>query len=158
MFPLNYTEELFIHRDTHCNGNALTLASSFVKATMPLEAQLDDELSFDVGDVIEIIEPLDEGWAKGRNGAMTGTFPLSFTKPYVSNASLSAPVFPDDAVVKHSPQVKSTSDIFSYKEKSAEKSAAHYPAVPKKPVYVKQPAKGTVSNKTFSKAAASPFN
>ena len=51
------------------------------KAIMNLNAQLDEELSFSIGDEITITEVLDGGsWYKGCIGSNTGTFPASFVQ------------------------------------------------------------------------------
>lgn len=48
---------------------------------MNLTAQLDEELSFSVGDEITILETMDDGsWYKGRLGDDVGTFPAAFVR------------------------------------------------------------------------------
>lgn len=48
---------------------------------MNLNAQLDEELSFVVGDEITILEVTDNGtWYKGRLGNSVGTFPAAFVQ------------------------------------------------------------------------------
>lgn len=51
------------------------------RATMSLTAQLDEELSFVVGDEVVILEVMDNGsWYRGRLGSDIGTFPASFVQ------------------------------------------------------------------------------
>ena len=79
IFPLNYTQRLVTSEPTSSAkvNDSKTLCT--VTATMPLSAQLDEELSFEVGDEITVTEIMPDGWAIGQNGNQSGSFPLSFT-------------------------------------------------------------------------------
>eukprot|EP00042_Codosiga_hollandica_P027874 m.142103 g.142103 ORF g.142103 m.142103 type:complete len:545 (-) comp52611_c0_seq5:92-1726(-) len=53
-------------------------------ALHPYEAQMEDELAFERGDLIDVVplinpEDYDDGWAKGRCQGREGIFPLNFT-------------------------------------------------------------------------------
>ena len=81
IFPLNYTHRLVTSKaeqDFPSNFDRSKIICT-VKATMPLSAQIDGELSFDVGDNIAVIEIMSDGWAVGQIGSNSGSFPLSFT-------------------------------------------------------------------------------
>lgn len=52
------------------------------RAIMNLSAQLDDELGFNQGDVIEILEVHDADFAVGRIGDRVGLFPLGFAEVF----------------------------------------------------------------------------
>ena len=43
-------------------------------------AETDEDLTFFVSDVIELIERIDDNWLKGRCGGNTGIFPQSFVQ------------------------------------------------------------------------------
>ena len=81
IFPLNYTQRIVT------SSTAAQLPSSIdgkniicvVTATMRLEAQIEGELAFDVGDQIAVTDIMPDGWANGQLGSQSGTFPLSFT-------------------------------------------------------------------------------
>ena len=79
IFPLNYTQKLPISKLAGVSAKLDIKTLCTVTATMPLSAQLDEELSFEIGDVIEVSEIMQDGWAIGRIGNQSGTFPLSFT-------------------------------------------------------------------------------
>lgn len=50
----------------------------FVKAMYDHEAEADDELSFKVGDVVEVLETGDGGWWSGRCNGRVGDFPVDY--------------------------------------------------------------------------------
>nr|XP_009861636.1 dynamin-binding protein-like [Ciona intestinalis] len=75
MFPLNYTMEF--RKSTKLKSRNEVLSQ--VQATMSLTAQLDNELSFKAGEIIDVCKYVDDAWAEGRIGDRTGVFPLSFT-------------------------------------------------------------------------------
>ncbi len=52
------------------------------RATLDLSAQLDDELSFYAGDVIEITEVVDSDFAIGTVNGRTGSFPMAFVEVF----------------------------------------------------------------------------
>ncbi|KAI9300405.1 hypothetical protein BJ944DRAFT_244227 [Cunninghamella echinulata] len=56
------------------------------KAIFDFQAESNDELSFNIGDIITVVEPVDEGWWWGEidnNGLkQKGIFPVSYTEDY----------------------------------------------------------------------------
>ena len=52
--------------------------SRFVTALYDHDAEADDELTFKVGDVVEVIETGDGGWWSGRCNGHVGDFPVDF--------------------------------------------------------------------------------
>lgn len=63
------------------NGIFYCLGQVKAKAIMNLNAQLDEELSFMIGDEITILEVTDNGtWYKGQLGSSIGTFPAAFVQ------------------------------------------------------------------------------
>lgn len=89
IFPLNYTQHLMpIEQQLPPAMDENKILYSAV-AIMPVTAQLDNELSLIVGDVVSVTEIVDEVWAKGIVGNTAGIFPITFTEPlHKSSASL----------------------------------------------------------------------
>ena len=52
--------------------------SRFVTALCDHDAEADDELTFKVGDTVEVLETGDGGWWSGRCNGMVGDFPVDF--------------------------------------------------------------------------------
>ncbi|XP_041641575.1 GRB2-related adapter protein 2b [Cheilinus undulatus] len=52
-----------------------------VRALYSFHAEETDELGFDVGDIIEVLECSDKAWWKGQLRGKTGLFPSNYTKP-----------------------------------------------------------------------------
>ncbi|XP_026798916.3 SH3 domain-containing protein 19 [Pangasianodon hypophthalmus] len=59
----------------------------YVKALYDFTAQTDGDLSFLRGDVIEVIEHIDEEWSHGRLNGREGLFPTSFTQTHTGGYS-----------------------------------------------------------------------
>lgn len=74
------------------------------RATHDLDAQLDDELSLEKGDIIEVFRRVDDVFALGRTGDRIGQFPLAFVE--IFEGCLEAP----EEVVADSKKVKSKFD------------------------------------------------
>lgn len=49
-----------------------------MKVLFPYKAENSDEISLEVGDVIEILKDIEEGWAEGFNRGKKGVFPTNF--------------------------------------------------------------------------------
>ncbi|VDL74195.1 unnamed protein product [Nippostrongylus brasiliensis] len=60
-----------------------------VITTFAYSAAQDDELSLELGDVIEVLEEVEDGWSRGRQlrTNIVGMFPTNFVKPDVPPAS-----------------------------------------------------------------------
>ena len=56
-----------------CRGPYCVAIESYI-------AETDEDLTFFVSDVIELIERIDDNWLKGRCGGNTGIFPQSFVQ------------------------------------------------------------------------------
>lgn len=56
-----------------------------VITTFPYSATQDDELSLELGDIIEVLEEVEDGWSRGRQlrTNTVGMFPTNFVKPNV---------------------------------------------------------------------------
>uniref|UniRef100_A0A3Q1FYR7 Osteoclast-stimulating factor 1 n=1 Tax=Acanthochromis polyacanthus TaxID=80966 RepID=A0A3Q1FYR7_9TELE len=52
-----------------------------VRALYDFQAEETDELEFNAGDIIEVLESSDQAWWKDQLGDKTGLFPFSYTKP-----------------------------------------------------------------------------
>lgn len=52
----------------------------FVTAIFDHEAEEDDELAFNVGDVVEVLDSSDEGWWKGTVAGRVGIFPVNYVE------------------------------------------------------------------------------
>lgn len=50
----------------------------FVRAMFDHEAEAEDELTFKVGDMVEVLETMDGGWWSGRCNGMVGDFPVDY--------------------------------------------------------------------------------
>lgn len=50
-----------------------------VRAIYDFTAEEDDELGFNAGDVIEVVDRSDPSWWKGRLRGRTGLFPANYT-------------------------------------------------------------------------------
>ena len=59
-----------------------------VRSTMDLTAQLDDELGFRTGDIIEVVEVIDSDFCIGRLDGKTGSFPVAFVELVSGNLHL----------------------------------------------------------------------
>jgi hypothetical protein len=51
-----------------------------VEALYDIEAEVEDELAFKAGDMIEVIETSDDGWWKGRLNGKEGLFPVNYVR------------------------------------------------------------------------------
>uniref|UniRef100_A0A1I7WVR2 SH3 domain-containing protein n=1 Tax=Heterorhabditis bacteriophora TaxID=37862 RepID=A0A1I7WVR2_HETBA len=73
----------------------------YVIVTFPYQASQDDELSLQVGDNIEVLEEVEDGWSRGRSlrTSVVGMFPTNFVK--IDTTSLPpTPVVKDEDVVR----------------------------------------------------------
>ena len=61
-----------------------------VRATMDLTAQLDDELSFSVGDIITVTKIIDADFGIGECNGKVGQFPIAFVEVIEGNLNLDA--------------------------------------------------------------------
>ncbi|KAK9540914.1 hypothetical protein VZT92_003332 [Zoarces viviparus] len=52
-----------------------------VRALYSFAAEEKDELAFNAGDVLEVVERCDQAWWRGRLRGRTGLFPSNYTKP-----------------------------------------------------------------------------
>lgn len=68
------------------SGDTKVIAT--VRATMDLTAQLDDELGFHTGDIIEVMEIIDSDFGIGQLNSKTGSFPLTFVELVSGNLHL----------------------------------------------------------------------
>lgn len=70
-----------------------------LKASQPLQhvittfaysAAQDDELSLELGDIIEVLEEVEDGWSRGRQlrTNIIGMFPTNFVKPSVPSSTI----------------------------------------------------------------------
>ena len=57
-----------------------TTKKEFVEAQYDNEVDDDEELSFRVGDRIEVLEKDDSGWYRGRLNGREGLFPVNYVK------------------------------------------------------------------------------
>ena len=84
IFPLTHVKELCLHRASGDNmppfikNDNVYIAKAV--ATMDIQAQLDDELSFNKGDVVNIIECEDGDFCKGECKGKVGSFPVDFVE------------------------------------------------------------------------------
>ena len=53
------------------------------KVTYSYTADNDDELSLELGQIVEILDEEEEGWWKGRLNGVEGVFPSNFVEPIV---------------------------------------------------------------------------
>ncbi|KHJ96015.1 SH3 domain protein [Oesophagostomum dentatum] len=62
-----------------------------VITTFAYTAAQDDELSLELGDIIEVLEEVEDGWSRGRQlrTGIVGMFPTNFVKPDVTPAAAS---------------------------------------------------------------------
>ncbi|CAO3631562.1 unnamed protein product [Cunninghamella echinulata] len=76
------------------------------KAIFDFQAESKDELSFNIGDIITVVEPVDEGWWWGEidhNGLkQKGIFPVSYTEDYQSSQPPIMPSRPTTAISTNS--------------------------------------------------------
>ena len=56
--------------------------SAKVQASYPYTAQNDDELTFEQGAIITILNKNDPDWWSGQLGGVTGVFPANYVQPY----------------------------------------------------------------------------
>lgn len=91
IFPLNYTKKLEEPDKELLINNNKQESTCEVTATMSLIAQIEGELSFEVGDRITISKIMPDDWAFGYIGERSGTFPLSFTSYELSSKSVAPP-------------------------------------------------------------------
>ncbi|KAL6731156.1 hypothetical protein Aduo_002058 [Ancylostoma duodenale] len=70
-----------------------------VITTFAYSAAQDDELTLELGDIIEVLEEVEDGWSRGRQlrTGLVGMFPTNFVKPDVPSTATS--VREDDKVV-----------------------------------------------------------
>ena len=69
------------HTHTHTQGDAvIETPLMYADAVWDREARDHDELSFRVGDVIEILDMTDDVWWHGSVGKANGWFPASFVR------------------------------------------------------------------------------
>lgn len=57
-----------------------TVAGKKAKVTFKYEANDADELTLDVGDMIEVICEVEDGWWRGKLNGKTGLFPSNFVE------------------------------------------------------------------------------
>jgi len=60
---------------------------SVVKAIADFASDQEGDLTFSVGDMIEVIENIDENWSRGRIGEREGIFPATFVESSDAEAS-----------------------------------------------------------------------
>ncbi|KAI8992300.1 hypothetical protein BDB01DRAFT_832613 [Pilobolus umbonatus] len=56
---------------------------SFRKTLFPFDGQNEDELSFEAGDIITVLNEVDEGWWLGESQMKRGIFPVNYTVDYI---------------------------------------------------------------------------
>ena len=66
--------------ETETIKNTIRMEENEVVVVYDYTAQLPDELTLKVGDVITHVERLEGGWWRGTLGLMTGMFPDNFVK------------------------------------------------------------------------------
>ncbi|ELU16231.1 hypothetical protein CAPTEDRAFT_105924, partial [Capitella teleta] len=112
IFPVTHVAELEEEIATPPSGDPVEKAEpqleqiALGQANMDLTAQLDNELSFSRGDFVHIIKILEDGFAFGRSGDRTGSFPLIFVDIIEGSVEAEKPA-PEK---KHSKNSSYTSD------------------------------------------------
>uniref|UniRef100_A0A3Q1F1H2 Osteoclast-stimulating factor 1 n=1 Tax=Acanthochromis polyacanthus TaxID=80966 RepID=A0A3Q1F1H2_9TELE len=76
VFVTGYTDMCVLA--VHLNDSSPTMQ---VRALYDFQAEETDELEFNAGDIIEVLESSDQAWWKDQLGDKTGLFPFSYTKP-----------------------------------------------------------------------------
>ena len=61
-------------------GSRVGKVQFYARVTFAYEADNEDELSLDVGKVIEVLGDVEDGWWKGRFGGKEGVFPENFVE------------------------------------------------------------------------------
>ncbi|KAK6171084.1 hypothetical protein SNE40_019344 [Patella caerulea] len=56
------------------------MIQQYVEAKFDFESQSQDELAFKKGDIIRVIEKVDENWWKGELSAQVGIFPITYVE------------------------------------------------------------------------------
>lgn len=59
----------------------------FVKVVYPFIAARDDELSVSEGDVVRVLERLDDNWSRGESRYGMGVFPINHATPFIRDIS-----------------------------------------------------------------------
>ncbi|CAO3632250.1 unnamed protein product [Cunninghamella blakesleeana] len=84
--------------NNNMNNNNNNSNKKLRKAIFDFQAESNDELSFHIGDIITVVEPVDEGWWWGEmeNQGMKhkGIFPVNYTEEYLSPAPPIMPARP----------------------------------------------------------------
>ncbi|EPB77734.1 SH3 domain protein [Ancylostoma ceylanicum] len=73
-----------------------------VITTFAYSAAQDDELTLELGDIIEVLEEVEDGWSRGRQlrTGLVGMFPTNFVKPDVPSTATSVRE-EDKVVIRH---------------------------------------------------------
>ncbi|XP_068201300.1 intersectin-1-like [Palaemon carinicauda] len=66
-----------------------------VEALYPYNAMNDDELTFEAGAIISVIDKEDAAWWKGTIGGLIGVFPSNYVQPYTGVSTVGAVTSPD---------------------------------------------------------------
>lgn len=66
-----------------------------VEALYPYTAMNDDELTFEAGAIISVIDKEDAAWWKGTLEGAIGVFPSNYVQPYPSDSSRNTAGTPD---------------------------------------------------------------
>nr|XP_029132058.1 SH3 domain-containing protein 19 [Labrus bergylta] len=79
-FPINHAKVLSNSPKPPTRPPSVKISGPRCVARFDYEGDQSDELSFSEGDVIQLMEIVEEEWARGKNGTSTGIFPLSFVE------------------------------------------------------------------------------
>ncbi|KAM7008708.1 SH3 domain-containing protein 19 [Tautogolabrus adspersus] len=79
-FPVNHAKVLSNSPKPPTRPPSTKISGPRCVARFDFEGDQSDELSFSEGDVIQLMEIVEEEWARGKKGTSTGIFPLSFVE------------------------------------------------------------------------------
>ena len=65
----------------------IPMATSYVKALYDYHSGETGDLNFSAGDVIQVLNQIDENWIKGEHDGNIGLFPANFVEPLVASAA-----------------------------------------------------------------------
>lgn len=89
MFPDNFVEEFSTPGEEVPSAsplpssNSKTAVGKKAKVAFDYEAQDADELTLHMGDIVDFMEEVEEGWWKGKLHGKVGVFPSNFVEPLV---------------------------------------------------------------------------